>query len=176
MYKNDPEFLLYKDTLDLDAPLKAKIAKRKTLPVPKTYEQLRMMAKSQKRWKDPSPHGVEFNRAGGLKAEMLNPWERERAIAPDRSLKAPPGKKSMKIAVVGKEFGEIGIDSLTKDFQNHLKTVIEKHKEYVQFPSRFKKSQIEPTIEHPRRFRPSGNTIGEFKFPTTHLLPKGSTQ
>ena len=175
MFKNDPEYLLYKDTLDLDAPMKARIEKRKTKPVPKTAEELRRLVTYTKRWRDSNPNGAEFSNPGVLKPKVLNPWEMARATAPDRSLKAPPGKRSMKVPVVGREFGAPSEDLLTADYKKTLATIKEQHKEYVQYPSRFGKPPPQPSIEHPRGFRPCGTINSEFTS-IAHMLPNNDSQ
>ena len=97
-------------------------------------------------------------------------------MAPDRSLKTTSGARSMKIDSNGRFFPEPSMDLIGKKYRKVLEKIMEDHKEYVQYPSRFKKPEMMPNILHPRGFRPSGTTMGEFNFTTTHMLPKSMTR
>lgn len=166
---------LWKNTLDLDAPAKARVAKRNTLPKARSPEYLRMEAHFKARWKGSGAQNGEFAKPSILPAKILTPWERERALAPERSLKAPVGSKPLKVGQVGGEFGDPKEVPLPPRFKAVLERNIQRFKDFVQKPHKFEKPKAGPTILHPRVFTPS-NTIGkEFRFAHTHMMPRSHT-
>eukprot|EP00359_Climacostomum_virens_P002957 CAMPEP_0204914098 /NCGR_PEP_ID=MMETSP1397-20131031/11928_1 /ASSEMBLY_ACC=CAM_ASM_000891 /TAXON_ID=49980 /ORGANISM="Climacostomum Climacostomum virens, Strain Stock W-24" /LENGTH=184 /DNA_ID=CAMNT_0052085503 /DNA_START=164 /DNA_END=718 /DNA_ORIENTATION=- len=165
----------WKETLDLDAPAKARIAKRRTLPKVRSPEEIRMEAHYKPRWKGSGAQNDEFSKPGILPAKVLNPWERDRALAPERSMKAPVGSKPIKIPQTSKEFGDPMGVPLPPRFTNTLEKNMQKFKDYVQNPHKHSKPKPIPNILHPRGFTPT-NTIGaDFRFAHTHMLPRSQS-
>jgi hypothetical protein len=180
LQKTRAEFTQWKDTLDLEAPMKHRLvlvtqAHRKTLPRPKTSEELKQMIKYKKMWRDAGARAGLFSATSIIKPVTLTPWQMAKAMAPNKCFQAPAGSKPIKVPQVGGIFGAPPLNHLSKRYRVVLSEIMEKHKDYVQHPSKHQKPLSLPDIEHPRRWMPTGTGIGEFKFETAHMSPPHST-
>jgi len=181
LQKTRAEFQQWRDTLDLDAPRKHQMvgstqAHRKTLPRPKTEDQLKEMIRYKKTWRDAGANAGLFAETSIIKPVVLNPWQIAKAMAPDRCFKAPAGSDPIKVPQAGREFGAPPLTDLSKRYRVVLGQIMEKHKDYVQHPSRYQKPPVLPDIEHPKRWMPNGPGVGEFKFETVHMFPRRSSK
>jgi len=137
----------------------------------KTYDELRNQAKYKQRWKGSGSQNSEFSQPGVLKRSILSPWEAQKATAPERTNYTASGKKALRVPRVGGEFGTPSLEAFPKRFKQVLEDNIRKHKEYVQYPSRFQKPKQEPLVKHSKNFSPPGNQPGEFRCTTKYLFP-----
>lgn len=162
---------MLKDTLDLDAPAKARAAKRNTLPNPRTPEQLLIEARFKARWRGSGSQNEEFSRPSILPPKVLSPWEQERALAPER-IRAPRGSKPIKVSYTGREFGDSIDVPLPPRFKATLERNMEKFKDIVQNPHKYVKPEPVPSILHPRGFTPTTTIGSDFRFAHTHMMPR----
>jgi len=88
-------------------------------------------------WKSPGYCNDEFNKIPVLKAKVLSVWERERALMPERSCKAPEGFKGMKVTYHSRDFGEASETLLPKLYKTHLEDVKKDYKDRVMRPSKY---------------------------------------
>jgi len=104
----------------------------------KTKEEIYQEMKDKFRfaWKDPGYASSEFSKIPILKAVILNPWESERAFAPERSYKAPKDFRGMKTTNQGEEFGYPPESTLPKLYRDHLTEVKIKFQDFLQRPSK----------------------------------------
>ena len=86
----------------------------------------------KKSWLDPSAHNKMFSRLLPVRGVILNQWEAERAIMPERSYKSPKGKPPIRYTSTHCNFfPAYPIEGYSRDFQEKLKRDIKKHKETV---------------------------------------------
>jgi len=88
-------------------------------------------------WKSPGYCSEEFNKIPVLKAKVLSTWDRERALMPERSYKAPKDFKGFNPAYHSRDFGEPSERLLPKQYRAHLEEVKKDYNDRVMRPSKY---------------------------------------
>jgi len=88
-------------------------------------------------WKSPGYCNDEFSEIPVLRGKILTTWDRDRALMPERSYKAPKGFRGMKIPYNTSEFGEPSENLLPKLYKTHLEIVKKDYNDRVMRPSKY---------------------------------------
>eukprot|EP00826_Nyctotherus_ovalis_P027554 TRINITY_DN2153_c0_g1_i10.p2 TRINITY_DN2153_c0_g1~~TRINITY_DN2153_c0_g1_i10.p2 ORF type:complete len:159 (+),score=30.69 TRINITY_DN2153_c0_g1_i10:1068-1544(+) len=79
-----------------------------------------------------------FSRLPAVRGVLLNEWEAERAIVPERCYKSPKGKPPIRYTTTHCNFFPCyPLDGYSKDFQEKLKRAVERHKEFAERPATY---------------------------------------
>jgi hypothetical protein len=128
--------------------IKEKLQKKSILIVPeksnepvqiKSKEEIYQELKDKFRyaWKSPGYCNSAFSNPPVLKGKVLRPWDRERALMPERSCKAPKGFKGMNVTYKSKEFGNPSESLLTKQYKLTLDEIKRDHEDRILRPSKY---------------------------------------